>query len=182
MVKYLYTFVPGSITDAFVVVDPVNAKIVYASLGKNKPTLLKTAKDEFMKLHKSHKETEYELDALTKENSSTKIDDVIEEYSKVLNCQTHYYDERVPYEVIFGTPFQRKVWTQLHKLTAGETISYGQLARDVGSPNGQRAIARACAANKIALLIPCHCVLNNQGRFQGYRWGVDVKKQFLQNL
>lgn len=181
--EFVYTFVNGEITDALIVMDLENSHLVYASLGKNKPAMLKVVKDDFNKLYKkSH--SNYKLESVTDEVTKEHpfLSNTIEEYGKVLNCEKHYYDCDIEYDFIFGTPFQRKVWVQLHKLPPGKTISYGHLAAEVGSPNGQRAIARSCAANKIALLIPCHCVLNNKGEFHGYRWGIDVKKQFLQRL
>lgn len=179
MKEFVYTFVSGEITDALIVIDTKNNHLVYASLGKNKPAMLKIAKDDFMKLYKKSHE-DYKLIALHEGNKE--LNEIIEKYSQVLNCEKHYYDSDISYDIIFGTDFQRKVWNQLHKLSPGKTISYGHLAEQVGNPKGQRAIARACASNKLALLIPCHCVLNNKGDFHGYRWGVDVKKQFLQRL
>ncbi|CAL9732739.1 methylated-DNA--protein-cysteine methyltransferase [Monosporozyma unispora] len=181
--EFVYTFVSGEITDALIVIDRSNAHLVYASLGKNKPALLKIAKDDFNKLYKKL-HSEYKFECITDEIKAKqpRLNDIIEEYKKLLSCEKHYYDCTIPYDYIFGTPFQRKVWIQLHKLTPGKTISYGHLAAEVGSPKGQRAIARSCASNKLALLIPCHCVLNNKGEFHGYRWGVDIKKQFLQRL
>ena len=80
---------------------------------------------------------------------------------------------------IRGTAFQQRVWTALARIPAGKTLSYSELARRVGMPNAVRAVASACAANKIAVAIPCHRVLRNDGAISGYRWGVARKRALL---
>lgn len=77
-----------------------------------------------------------------------------------------------------GTPFQRRVWQALGEITAGETISYTELARRIGAPQAVRAVAGACAANPLAVVIPCHRVLRRDGGLGGYRWG-EARKQHL---
>ncbi len=78
-----------------------------------------------------------------------------------------------------GTPFQRQVWRQLQKTTPCETLSYGALAKRIGAPKAIRAVASACAANRVALLVPCHRVLRADGGLGGYRWGVQLKQYLL---
>ncbi|HEX8403128.1 MAG TPA: bifunctional DNA-binding transcriptional regulator/O6-methylguanine-DNA methyltransferase Ada [Duganella sp.] len=78
-----------------------------------------------------------------------------------------------------GTAFQRRVWEVLRAIPAGRTVSYAELARLVGSPKGARAVAGACAANVLAVAIPCHRVVRNDGAISGYRWGVDRKAALL---
>lgn len=78
-----------------------------------------------------------------------------------------------------GTVFQHRVWQALCKIPAGTTLSYEELARAVGTPKGSRAVASACAANPVAVLIPCHRVLHKNGTISGYRWGVERKRQLL---
>ena len=78
-----------------------------------------------------------------------------------------------------GTAFQRRVWEVLRAIPAGRTVSYAELARLVGSPKGARAVAGACAANALAVAIPCHRVVRNDGALSGYRWGVDRKAALL---
>jgi len=78
-----------------------------------------------------------------------------------------------------GTVFQLRVWHLLTSLTEGEIISYGQLADRLGAPKAIRAAASACAANRVALLVPCHQVLRKGGSLGGYRWGLDRKKALL---
>jgi AraC family transcriptional regulator of adaptative response/methylated-DNA-[protein]-cysteine methyltransferase len=80
---------------------------------------------------------------------------------------------------IQATAFQRRVWKHLQSIPAGKTESYSQVARAIGSPAACRAVARACASNPVALAIPCHRVVRNDGAMGGYRWGVDRKKSLL---
>jgi AraC family transcriptional regulator of adaptative response/methylated-DNA-[protein]-cysteine methyltransferase len=80
---------------------------------------------------------------------------------------------------IRGTAFQQRVWTALARIPAGKTLSYSELAKRVGMPNAVRAVAGACAANKLAVAIPCHRVLRNDGALSGYRWGVARKRVLL---
>jgi AraC family transcriptional regulator of adaptative response/methylated-DNA-[protein]-cysteine methyltransferase len=82
--------------------------------------------------------------------------------------------------VMGGTPFQRRVWQALRQIPAGHTISYAELAALVGVPGGARAVAGACAANALALAIPCHRVLRSDGALSGYRWGVQRKQALLE--
>ncbi len=78
-----------------------------------------------------------------------------------------------------GTVFQLRVWQALRQIPRGETRSYSGLAREMGEPNATRAVARACATNRVALLVPCHRVVGAGGSLTGYRWGVDRKRQLL---
>jgi O-6-methylguanine DNA methyltransferase len=78
-----------------------------------------------------------------------------------------------------GTPFQRRVWTVLLGVPAGSTITYAALASRIGKRDAVRAVARACAANAIALGIPCHRVMRSDGTLSGYRWGVARKRALL---
>jgi len=79
-----------------------------------------------------------------------------------------------------GTVFQLRVWQALRAIPRGETRTYSQLAREMGDPNSTRAVARACATNRVALVVPCHRVVGVSGSLTGYRWGVDRKRQLLQ--
>lgn len=79
-----------------------------------------------------------------------------------------------------GTAFQLRVWQALQKIPAGTMISYTDIAQLIGSPKAARAVASACAANKIAVAIPCHRVVRNDGALSGYRWGVDRKRVLLE--
>jgi AraC family transcriptional regulator, regulatory protein of adaptative response / methylated-DNA-[protein]-cysteine methyltransferase len=80
---------------------------------------------------------------------------------------------------IRGTAFQQRVWAALARIPAGKTLSYRELAQRVGMPSAVRAVASACAANKLAVAIPCHRVLRHDGALSGYRWGVARKRALL---
>jgi len=79
-----------------------------------------------------------------------------------------------------GTVFQLRVWQALRQIPRGETRSYSQLAREMGEPKATRAVARACALNRVALVVPCHRVVGVSGSLTGYRWGVDRKRKLLE--
>jgi AraC family transcriptional regulator of adaptative response/methylated-DNA-[protein]-cysteine methyltransferase len=79
-----------------------------------------------------------------------------------------------------GTAFQQRVWQALRSIPPGSTLSYTELARSIGAPRAVRAVARACAANRLAVAIPCHRVVRQDGGLSGYRWGVDRKRALLQ--
>ncbi len=78
-----------------------------------------------------------------------------------------------------GTVFQLRVWQALRQIPRGETRSYSELARELGDPKATRAVARACAVNRVALLVPCHRVVGANGAPTGYRWGAERKEQLL---
>ncbi len=80
---------------------------------------------------------------------------------------------------IRGTLFQQKVWNALQKISPGQTLSYSQLAELIGSPGASRAVASACAANVLAVAIPCHRIVRSNGELSGYRWGVARKQALL---
>lgn len=78
-----------------------------------------------------------------------------------------------------GTAFQHRVWEALRQIPAGTTATYTEIAEKIGMPKAVRAVAAACAANKIAVAIPCHRVVRNDGSLSGYRWGVDRKRALI---
>ncbi len=78
-----------------------------------------------------------------------------------------------------GTAFQQRVWQALREIPAGETVSYAQVAARIGAPKSVRAVAQACAANTLAVAIPCHRVVRSDGALSGYRWGVERKRALL---
>jgi AraC family transcriptional regulator of adaptative response/methylated-DNA-[protein]-cysteine methyltransferase len=78
-----------------------------------------------------------------------------------------------------GTAFQKRVWQALRKIPVGETASYAQVARRMGAPKAVRAVAAACAANNLAVAIPCHRVVRSDGSLSGYAWGVERKRDLL---
>ena len=81
---------------------------------------------------------------------------------------------------LVGTAFQKRVWDALMKIPAGQTRSYAELADALGSPKAARAVASACASNRVAVLVPCHRIIRGDGSPGGYRWGLPMKEVLLQ--
>ncbi len=79
-----------------------------------------------------------------------------------------------------GTAFQQRVWKALRQIGVGKTASYGEIAARIGTPKSIRAVAQACAANMLAVAIPCHRVIRTDGQLSGYRWGVQRKRALLE--
>ncbi|MDQ6697098.1 MAG: methylated-DNA--[protein]-cysteine S-methyltransferase [Actinomycetota bacterium] len=106
------------------------------------------------------------------------FDDVISQ------LDSYFAGEREVFDVSLrpvGTPFQLRVWAELSRIPYGETISYGELARRVGSPNGFRAVGQANGRNPISVIVPCHRVIGADGSLAGYGGGAD-RKRFLLDL
>ncbi|MET0618426.1 MAG: methylated-DNA--[protein]-cysteine S-methyltransferase [Luteibacter sp.] len=80
---------------------------------------------------------------------------------------------------VAATAFQWRVWDALTRIPRGETLSYGELAAKLGVPKAARAIGRACGSNKLALLVPCHRIIREDGSLGGWRWGMEIKQQLL---
>ena len=89
-------------------------------------------------------------------------------------------DARVPLDVP-GTRFQQQVWSLLRKIPPGHTRSYSEIAAALGSPRATRAVARACASNRVSVVIPCHRVVRSDGSLGGYRWGEARKQRLLES-
>jgi AraC family transcriptional regulator, regulatory protein of adaptative response / methylated-DNA-[protein]-cysteine methyltransferase len=107
-------------------------------------------------------------------------DGELEEYtSQVLEQIAGGEEKALPLD-IQGSAFQWQVWNALRRIPAGETRSYQAIARGLGRPAAARAVARACASNRLALVIPCHRAVRESGELGGYRWGVERKRQILQ--
>ena len=81
---------------------------------------------------------------------------------------------------LLGTAFQKKVWNALMRIPLGETRSYAEIAAKLGAPRGARAVASACAHNRVAIVVPCHRVVRGDGSLGGYRWGLPLKQQVLE--
>ena len=86
--------------------------------------------------------------------------------------------ERLPLDVR-GTTFQWRVWEALQRIPRGDTRSYAEIAQGAGQPSAARAVARACASNPLAVVIPCHRVVREDGGLGGYRWGMARKRELL---
>jgi AraC family transcriptional regulator of adaptative response/methylated-DNA-[protein]-cysteine methyltransferase len=78
-----------------------------------------------------------------------------------------------------GTAFQAQVWRALQKIPPGQTTTYREIAAALGRPRAVRAVARACAGNDLAVLVPCHRVVRSDGTLAGYRWGIERKRALL---
>jgi len=81
---------------------------------------------------------------------------------------------------VAATAFQAKVWAALRRIPRGETRTYSQVAEEIGNPKAVRAVARACAMNPVALVVPCHRVIRNDGSLAGYYWGIEIKQALLE--
>jgi AraC family transcriptional regulator of adaptative response/methylated-DNA-[protein]-cysteine methyltransferase len=80
-----------------------------------------------------------------------------------------------------GTDFQRRVWAELQRVPLGKTASYAEIAARIGRPTATRAVARACASNHVAVVVPCHRVVRSDGGLGGYKWGVERKRALLES-
>jgi len=100
----------------------------------------------------------------------------------VVSTGANAFQNQTPPEALDlrGTAFQLRVWQALRAIPRGQTRSYSQLARELGDPKATRAVARACATNRVALVVPCHRVVGVSGSLTGYRWGIDRKRQLLE--
>jgi AraC family transcriptional regulator of adaptative response/methylated-DNA-[protein]-cysteine methyltransferase len=81
---------------------------------------------------------------------------------------------------LMGTAFQKRVWDALMKIPTGQTRSYAELADQLGTPKAARAVASACASNRIAVVVPCHRIIRGDGSLGGYRWGLPLKQSLLE--
>jgi AraC family transcriptional regulator of adaptative response/methylated-DNA-[protein]-cysteine methyltransferase len=101
----------------------------------------------------------------------------------VARVAAHLAEPRAALELpldLRGTAFQRRVWEALRRIPMGETRAYSSLAAEIGAPAATRALARACAANPLAPLVPCHRALGKDGSLTGYRWGIGNKRRLLE--
>lgn len=87
--------------------------------------------------------------------------------------------QKAPPLALYGTPFEHSVWRALLDIPTGEIYSYSDIAKGIGKPTAQRAVASAIGRNPISLLIPCHRVLRSTGELGGYHWGLEIKRQIL---
>ena len=110
------------------------------------------------------------------------ISDVIEKARHQLN--EYFQNQRREFDIpllFVGTDFQKKVWNELLKIPYGKTISYGELAKQIGMPNAVRAVANTNAVNALSIIVPCHRVIGSNGSLTGYGGGLE-RKMFLLEL
>ncbi|HEY2526654.1 MAG TPA: methylated-DNA--[protein]-cysteine S-methyltransferase [Xanthobacteraceae bacterium] len=105
-----------------------------------------------------------------------KLDEDLEKIFRFIETPTQGLDLDLD---IHGTPFQRRVWDALRGIPTGSTVTYAALARRIGEPDSVRAVANACAANALALAIPCHRVVRSDGTLSGYCWGIERKRALI---
>jgi AraC family transcriptional regulator of adaptative response/methylated-DNA-[protein]-cysteine methyltransferase len=122
--------------------------------------------------------------SLQREFSAAKIsqnDDALRDYAQSIVAHLEGAPTRLNLPLdVRATAFQWRVWQALREISYGETRSYAQVAQSIGSPTAVRAVARACATNPVALLVPCHRVLRGDGKPSGYRWGLERKERLLE--
>jgi O-6-methylguanine DNA methyltransferase len=107
----------------------------------------------------------------------TQLRDYLSKIARFIDKPSEGLD--LPLDMRHGTPIQRRVWDALLAIPCGVSVTYAALAQRIGMPNAARAVANACAANAIALGIPCHRVIPSDGTFSGYRWGVERKRALI---
>ena len=107
-------------------------------------------------------------------------DDINKSLDKVIFCVDNPHTAPLLPLDIRGTEFQQQVWAALRQIAIGTTASYSEIAKILGKPKAFRAVAQACAANALAVVIPCHRVVRSDGGLGGYRWGIERKKCLLQ--
>lgn len=136
--------------------------VVWISTGDSKTELLAAAKVRFPEMRQA------------KNNSS--ITAAIQQLQELLDRPTTQWT--IPLD-LQGTDFQKQVWAAISEIPAGQTVTYQQLAISIGRKSSVRAVASACGANPVAIVVPCHRVLRSDGGLGGYRWGLQRKQQLL---
>jgi AraC family transcriptional regulator of adaptative response/methylated-DNA-[protein]-cysteine methyltransferase len=156
-------FAVGQCSLGSVVVAATEKGICAILLGDEPNTLLRNLQDRFPKARLIGGDKEFE-------QSMAKIIGFVEAPAIGLD---------LPLDVR-GTAFQQRVWQALREIPSGSTMSYTEIAQRIGAPKAVRAVAQACASNRIAVAIPCHRVVRSDGSLSGYRWGVERKRALLE--
>jgi AraC family transcriptional regulator of adaptative response/methylated-DNA-[protein]-cysteine methyltransferase len=120
-----------------------------------------------------------EFPMATVTHTATAFDDTVAAVIAMASGTRAATDTPLPLDVQ-GTPFQERVWQALRDIPPGTTCSYAEVATRIGAPSAVRAVGTACGANPVALAIPCHRVVRQDGALGGYRWGLARKAQLLQ--
>ena len=136
--------------------------VVRISLGDTENELLASARNHFP--------------AIRQNKSSPAISEAIKQLQRLLDQPATAWT--LPLD-LHGTDFQKQVWSAIFKIPVGATVTYQQLATSIGRKSSVRAVASACGANPVAIVVPCHRVLRSDGGLGGYRWGVQRKKELL---
>ncbi len=161
----------------YTVVESPIGRVLCASTDRGLCAVMVAAKGDL----KSARALEGELRAEFPEASIERDDRSAPSHVSVVRqcAEGRPIDSDVPLDVQ-ATAFQWKVWRALQQIPHGETRSYKQVARGIGRPRAVRAVARACATNPVALVVPCHRVVRDDGALSGYRWGKNVKRALLE--
>lgn len=138
------------------------ASVVRISLGDSETELLADARTRFPAIRQS--------------KTNPAISKALEQLRCLLDQPTTQWT--LPLD-LQGTDFQKQVWAGISKIPTGQTVTYQQLASSIGRSSSVRAVASACGANPVAIVVPCHRVLRSDGGLGGYRWGVERKKELL---
>ena len=141
------------------------------NIGDDDDTLLKQLRGEFPRARITR------VDAGRDEWLSVVVARIAAQFGKDENATR----SELPPLDITATAFQWRVWDALTRIPAGETRSYGEIARMIGAPKAARAIGRACGSNRLALIVPCHRVVREDGTIGGWRWGAARKQSLLQD-
>jgi AraC family transcriptional regulator of adaptative response/methylated-DNA-[protein]-cysteine methyltransferase len=156
-------FAVGQTSLGAILVASTNKGVAAILLGSDPEDLVRDLQDRFPKAHLIGADRDYE--ALV-----ARVVGFVEAPKMGLN---------LPLDVR-GTAFQERVWKALQEIPPGATVSYAEIARRIGAPKSVRAVAGACAANNLAVAIPCHRVVRNDGALSGYAWGVDRKRALIE--
>ncbi len=156
-------FALGATTLGSILVASSKRGVVSILLGDDPEQLLRELQDRFPQAHLIGADKEYEA--------------LVAQVVGYVEAPTLGFN--LPLD-IRGTVFQQRVWRALQQIPAGEKLSYTELAHRLGMPKAVRAVASACAANRIALAIPCHRVVRNNGLLAGYAWGIERKRKLLE--
>ena len=151
----------GEISDK-ILLAMQGAAVVWVSLGDNESELLAAARVRFP--------------TMLQNKNNPAISQAIQQLQGLLDQPTSTWNAPLDPQ---GTEFQKLVWSAIAKIPVGTTMTYQQLAISIGRKSSVRAVASACGANPVAVVIPCHRVLRSDGGMGGYRWGVQRKKALL---
>jgi AraC family transcriptional regulator, regulatory protein of adaptative response / methylated-DNA-[protein]-cysteine methyltransferase len=158
----LIRFATGTCTLGSILVAISERGIRAIALGDNRENLVRNLQDRFPQAERV--------------GTDPDVEQLIAKIVAFIETRTLELD--LPLD-IRGTAFQQRVWQALREIPAGATISYSAIAQRIGAPKAVRAVASACAANTLAVVIPCHRVVRTDGALSGYRWGVERKAELL---
>lgn len=170
-----YTFLEGELTKVLFITRNRTNRLVYASLGKDEQTMLRTAEQDFKKLA-ARTRRKY---VLLKLDSSVENQAIKKLHTDFLCILEESAPVELSFEYLFGTSFEQKVWSELAKVHSGHTTSYGEIAKSIGAPKASRAVGSAVGKNKLALVVPCHRCLPASGEIGNFGWGPDLKKKLF---